>query len=443
MRKLGISFFLLVGLSLVLTVCGTILVMKGYPFVALLVFVLAISAAYSFFDKTKETLLRTSQTLQALVQRDLSVKIPKSKLTKNIAKPLQELLEQSQETRVQSESMKLVYESIIESMDTGILILKQDSERIFFSNKAFFEILELPQYTHWSMAKKYLNAFEKYLKEESWRNLRDVITLKVNDKEEVFSLRTYTSEIYGKRYLVVNLDPIQNIMDRTEKEAWFNLMKVMSHEIINTIAPITSLTNNLEFLIGEESQGVGEHQKDIAQSLSTIKKRTLHLLDFIENYRLLAELPTPKPTWFVIEELFGHSKTFLSGLLKEKGIQVEIDLGTKSLRLFADKNQLEQVLINLMTNSVYALQNSEHPKISLKAYRANTSTVIEVSDNGHGIKDSIKKEVFVPFFTTRNNGSGIGLSLSRNIMNAHYGTINFHSNGQSTTFKLTFKDQVD
>ena len=221
--------------------------MKGYPFVALLVFVLAISAAYSFFDKTKETLLRTSQTLQALVQRDLSVKIPKSKLTKNIAKPLQELLEQSQETRAQSESMKLVYESIIESMDTGILILKQDSERIFFSNKAFFEILELPQYTHWSMAKKYLNAFEKYLKEESWRNLRDVITLKVNDKEEVFSLRTYTSEIYGKRYLVVNLDPIQNIMDRTEKEAWFNLMKVMSHEIINTIAPITSLTNNLEF----------------------------------------------------------------------------------------------------------------------------------------------------------------------------------------------------
>lgn len=443
MRKLGVSFFLLVGSSLVLTGCGTILVMNGYPFVALLIFVLAIVAAYLFFDKTKETLLRTSQTLQALVKQDLSVKIPKSKLTKNIAKPLQELLEQSQDTRAQSESMKLVYESIIQSMDTGILILKQDSERIFFSNKAFFETLELPQYTNWSIAKKHLKAFEKYLKEGSWRNLRDVITLRVNDKEEVFSLRTYTSEIYGNRYLVVNLDPIQNIMDRTEKEAWINLMKVMSHEIINTIAPITSLTNNLEYLIGEECQGESGHQKDIAQSLSTIKKRTLHLQDFIENYRLLAELPTPKPTWFVIEELFGHSKTFLSGLLKEKDIRVEIDLGIKSLRLFADKNQLEQVLINLMTNSVYALQNSEHPKILLKAYRANTTTVIEVSDNGHGIKDSIKKEVFVPFFTTRNNGSGIGLSLSRNIMNAHYGTINFHSNGQSTTFKLTFKDQVD
>lgn len=432
----------MIGLSLSLTIAATILVVKGYYFVAILTFTFAVVSAYLCFDKTKENILRTSQTLQALVKEDLSVKIPKRKLSGEIHTPLQLLLEKSQEVKAQSESLKVIYESIINSMDTGILILKEYDDKIFFSNKAFFKILELPQYNNWYLARKHLKVFDAYLNEPNWDMVKEVINLKVNDKEETFSLRTFISEIHGTNYLVVNLDPIQNLIDRKEKEAWFNLMKVMSHEIINTIAPISSLASNLEYLVDNDRFKKSKEYDDIKQSIATIKKRTTHLFDFIETYRLLTELPTPKRSWFKIEALFKESKSFLAGLLNEKGILVKMDLDSNELQLYADKSQLEQVLINLITNSTYALEGIPEPEINLKAFQLNESTILEVRDNGHGIRDSIKKKIFVPFFTTRKNGSGIGLTLCRNIVNAHNGTISFNSEGKSTTFTLTFRDQA-
>ncbi len=439
MRKLGLFFF--IGLMAVvgLSALGTYLIMGGYLFASLLTFVFAFFVAYFLYDKVRQVQLRISQVLQGMAIKDYSSKIPKGKLADSISEPLQQVLEQAQTVKAESESMQIIYEGIIDSMDTGILILKERSEKIFFSNRAFFEILQLPRFTQWALTKKYLDTFNKYLAEGNWRMVKEVIHLKINGTEAGFSFRTYPSQVHRSKYLIVNLDPIQNILDRKEKEAWSNLMKVMSHEIINTIAPISSLAGNLDYLVGDEEKNAHENYTDIKKSIATIKKRTTHLLDFINTYRLLTELPTPQPTWFSIQELFTEGASFLSGLLEERNVKVQINVHPKGLRLFADKKQMEQVLINLMTNSVYALKVKKESTIWLTALQNGEATILTVKDNGHGIDDAIKKNIFVPFFTTRKNGSGIGLSLSKNIINAHNATLGFSSHNGQTIFKMDFK----
>jgi signal transduction histidine kinase len=341
--------------------------------------------------------------------------------------------------RKENESVKIIYDDIIDTMDMGILILRQAEEPIFYSNKAFFNILELPRYTKWHLVKDHLKAFDPYFSLANWGHIKDVITLKINGKETVFSLRTYVTHIYGERYLIVNLDTLQNIIDRKEKEAWFNLMKVMSHEILNTIAPINSLTHNLTYLVADKKEVLGEDYDDIYQSVNTIKKRTHHLIDFVETYRILAELPTPKPEKVSILELFSDSLRILDTLLETKNIAVTVSVTPKGLHLPLDKKQMEQVIINLITNSVYALEGAKNAGIHLTGHVLNDMAILEVTDNGHGIPEDIKREIFVPFFTTRENGSGIGLSLSKNIVQGHKGTLSFSSKPGRTVFSIQYK----
>ncbi|MEX0275785.1 MAG: PAS domain-containing sensor histidine kinase [Flavobacteriaceae bacterium] len=436
--KIATTLFFFFVLAVAGVAMGGYFVMKGYPFTATFFFVTALILMYATHDFIKGIFLRTSQTLMAMAHGDLSVMVPKKKLPRSIAEPLENILVNSKETRIRTESIRIIYESIIDTMDTGILILRAGDSHIFYSNKAFFQILELPKFSNWEMAKRHLGTFDTYLKEQNWNTVRDVINLKVNGKEQAFSLRTFTSQIYGANYLMVNLDPIQNIIDRKEKEAWFNLMRVMSHEIINTIAPISSLTSNLEYLVSHNKEGLGANYEDIHTSIATIHKRAGYLLDFVDTYRLLTELPTPKPEKALIRDLFHDNTTILSSLFNEKNILVDSKVEPENLTFYLDKKQMGQVIINLLTNSVYALENCPDPQINLRAYRMKNQLVIQVTDNGHGIKDSIKKEVFVPFFTTRKNGSGIGLSLSKNIIQAHNGFISFNSQNGFTTFRIQF-----
>ncbi len=332
-----------------------------------------------------------------------------------------------------------MYEGIIESMDTGILILKKGDDKLFYANTAFFQLLQMPKYNNWANASRELQAFDGYLKEENWNNVKDVITLNVNGQESDFSLRTFVSHIHNQAYLVVNLDAIQNLIEKKEKEAWFNLMKVMSHEIINTMAPIQPLAHNLESLLAEHKEKLGDSYIDVNRSVETIQKRSKHLLDFIDTYRMLAELPTPKLAWVSVANLLEGSMSLLSGLLQEKGVKVTITVPNDKLRVYVDAKQIEQVLINLLTNCVYALDEVEEPRIDFAAEELEQKVVFTITDNGKGIPFKLKRDVFVPFFTTRKNGSGIGLSLSRNIMNAHNGSIHFTSEEGHTQFYLSFK----
>lgn len=233
----------------------------------------------------------------------------------------------------------------------------------------------------------------------------------------------------------MSLETIQQLIDKKEKEAWYKLMNVMSHEIINTITPISSLAENLEDLLQDEPDK--DTISELAHGLQIIKKRSHHLTSFVDTYRKLAELPLPQKTEINLTELVKSTLELYQQEFLSKNIQIEFN-SKETHTIIADKQQIEQVIINLISNCLHATENNENPKIEVSISEENKRTNLSITDNGIGISNDIKDNIFIPYFTTRKNGSGIGLTLSRSILEAHNGRIDFTSEKGKTTFSLTF-----
>jgi signal transduction histidine kinase len=211
-------------------------------------------------------------------------------------------------------------------------------------------------------------------------------------------------------------------------------MNVMSHEIINTITPISSLASNLDSLLKDEDPDE-ETLSELSQGLQIIKKRSSHLTDFVSTYRKLAELPLPDKKETNLIQLIQNTLSLFKQEFEEKKINIVFDPTIESI-LFIDKKQIEQVFINLISNSLHAVK--ENPKITILLEELNNRINITFSDNGVGIPNSIKDSVFVPYFTTRKNGSGIGLTLTKSIIESHGGSIFLKPNKEETVFVLSF-----
>lgn len=228
----------------------------------------------------------------------------------------------------------------------------------------------------------------------------------------------------------------QTVVNEAETEAWQKLIRVLTHEIMNSIAPIISLSETVTERAAEN--GMNEKDYDIMiQAIQTIHRRSKGLLDFVENYRKLTRIPSPvvqpvamTPLFRDIQELLLHDVSFRYTVRPE------------TLRFYADRALLEQVLINLLKNAAEACAETKEPDILMEAYTQKGMTVITVSDNGAGIVPEALDKVFVPFFTTKAGGSGIGLSLCRQIINRHGGTIAVQSIlGEGTSFTLRLPNQ--
>lgn len=225
-----------------------------------------------------------------------------------------------------------------------------------------------------------------------------------------------------------------SVVAEAETEAWQKLIRVLTHEIMNSIAPIISLSET----VTERAAQNGMNERDYAimlQAMQTIHRRSKGLLDFVENYRKLTRIPTPTMQIFPISTLFND----MQKLVPADGIHVVYSIRPSELRLYADRSMIEQVLINLLKNAVEACCDSERPEIHVEAFRQDGMPVITVSDNGSGIVPEALDKVFVPFFTTKPGGSGIGLSVCRQILNRHGGNITVVSEMEKgTTFTMQF-----
>ena len=224
------------------------------------------------------------------------------------------------------------------------------------------------------------------------------------------------------------------VVAEAETDAWQKLIRVLTHEIMNSIAPIISLSET----VTERAALNGMNECDYAvmlQAIQTIHRRSKGLLDFVENYRKLTRIPTPTMQIFPVSTLFSD----LQKLVPAEGIQVAYSIRPSELRLYADRSMIEQVLINLLKNAVEACCDNEFPEIRIEAFRRDGMPVITVTDNGSGIVPEALDKVFVPFFTTKQGGSGIGLSVCRQILNRHGGNITVTSEMEKgTTFTMQF-----
>ena len=333
-------------------------------------------------------------------------------------------------------------QKILELVDTGILSYEIETGETGWLNEAFKRIMDIPYL-------KTIYSLEK--REEAL--YKEIINLKPGDSK-VITITRHQQQIKiliaaslmrsdERIYKLVAFQNVSEALDETESRAWQKLLSVMTHEIMNSVAPISSLADTLKNRL--QSHEIADVLKDsqledLELGIDTIKRRSEGLLKFTESYRNLNKITKLDLKKIYVRDLFENLNNLMHPSLEKKHIELDIVLRDPALAIEADINLLEQVMINLLINAIEAVKDREHPQIVLSAeVQSNSRTVIKVADNGLGIPTELLDKIFIPFFSTRKTGSGIGLSLCKQIMLLHKGNIQVQSaEGRGSAFLLQF-----
>ena len=257
--------------------------------------------------------------------------------------------------------------------------------------------------------------------------------LQANIRGLPVELRVSVAEIRmaAKTERLYSIENLSGELSARESSAWRNLIRVLTHEIMNTLTPVTSLAETTASML-DDPRAID----DIREAITTIGRRSSGLMGFVSKYRELLQVPNPQLESLVVRDVLDAVAILLAEPLAS--IEVVIDVVPDSLTLEADRQLLDQVILNLVKNAVEALETTESPAIRLEGKLDLGRTILSVSDNGPGVPEDVRDQIFIPFFTTKRTGSGIGLSLSRQIMTAHGGDIAIQSGAEGTTVSLLF-----
>jgi len=416
---------------------GFFLYQKGLYYTtvfSLLLFVLLLAELFSF---VRNTFLFYDKTISAILNNDFSADFTKHNSFDNY-KSLFKLYDHLKVRQDEQVSKDMVYRAILNNIETGVLILeKQEADwDIFLMNDYFSDHFQTPKVSKWVYLKKHLPSLCEVIESRNFEDLKTSAQISINGQDtQTFILQASKTKTYNREYYIVLLDSIQKVIEKKEKDAWINLMKVISHELMNSITPIRSLAQNLEDIVQQEALSKDDLD-DIRESVSTMINRSDHLQNFIDNYRKLAMLPSPDKQKVELTALLDSALNIMVPLFKKSNVIVTNTVTVKRW-LMADPQQMEQVLINLFINSIYALEDKEHKHISVSAEVKTNRVFINITDTGSGIEKEIEDKIFLPFFTTRKEGAGIGLTLSKNIVEAHGGYLNYSTAGGTTTFIIS------
>lgn len=332
-------------------------------------------------------------------------------------------------------------QKILELVNTGILSYEVETGDVVWMNQSLKELLQVSYL-------KNMKSLEKRDPEltSAIENLppgqTEVATVRIEKGPFKALLSATAFQTDGKKYKLIAFQNVDETLDETESKAWKKLLSVMTHEIMNSVAPISSLADTLKNRLQETvvKGASSEDFEDLEAGFSTIKRRSEGLLKFAETYRNLNKITRLNLEEVRIEDLFTNLHRLMKPTMDQKNIQLKVDLKDPDLSLQADSDLLEQVLINLLVNAIDATKDRPNALITLAAYvSSDRKTVIRVSDNGTGISEEVQDKIFVPFFSTKKSGSGIGLSLCKQIMMMHRGSIQLKSKeGIGTSFSLRF-----
>jgi len=333
-------------------------------------------------------------------------------------------------------------QKILELVDTGILSYKDDDGEIVWMNESLKRMLQLPYLkTIHSLAKRDEDLYKEILSLKPGEGRIATAHPERTSFKILLSATAFQTD--GNIYKLIAFQNVNEALDETESKAWQKLLSVLTHEIMNSVAPISSLADTLKHrlqlsvsLLNNDTGSVD----DLELGIETIKRRSEGLLKFAETYRSLNKITTLNLSKIYVRDIFENLLQLMQPTLEQKNIDVDTILKDPDLMLEADTALLEQVLINLLVNAIDAVKEKSDPVITLSAYVANNKrTVIKVSDNGYGMAPEIVDKIFIPFFSTKKTGSGIGLSLCKQIMMLHKGNVQVQSiEGEGTAFLLQF-----
>jgi len=342
----------------------------------------------------------------------------------------------------EKESQHLYLQKILELVDTGIIAYNIENGTVLWINESFKKILNIPSLKSIHFIEKRKPKLYTAIFETNHVNGNTISIDTENSKIKIL-ISSSLFNIEEDEFNLIALQNIDDTLNQNESEAWKKLLSVMTHEIMNSIAPISSLAETLQTKIRLSIESPEKHQleiDDLELSIESIRKRSEGLMKFAKTYRGLNKITKLNVSNVLITELFENISNLLQPSLNSKNVELQFVLNTPELQIEIDAYLIEQVLINLILNALEACKNTESPKITISAEKnIEGYTIIKVADNGKGISDEIADKIFIPFFSTKKNGSGIGLSLCKQIILLHKGKIQINTvEDKGTVFSLVF-----
>lgn len=433
-------------LLLFITLLGScILVVQGWlVYLVLLVPVVVYQVVelYRFQRKTHDEL---NQFVESVHYRDFSRYFDVKHAPVEVQELRQGFNEINSTFKVISKEKETQYQylqKILELVDTGILSYEEVSGEVAWMNERLKQMLRLPYLKHiHALAKRDENLYQEILALAPGESRVVSAVLEKETFKLLLSATAFQTE--GKLFRLLAFQNVSEALDETEAKAWQKLLSVMTHEIMNSIAPISSLADTLKHRLQQSYSTLNNETgsvDDLELGIDTIKKRSEGLLRFAQTYRNLNKIAAPNLRKVYVHEIFENLYQLMHPTLQQKQIEMETILKDPDLSFDADASLVEQVLINLVVNAVEAVKDRPGPRIVLSAYvSTQKKTVVKIADNGVGIPDELLDKIFVPFFSTRKNGSGIGLSLCKQIMMLHKGQLQVQSKeGEGTAFLMIF-----
>ena len=430
---------------LILAVAGTTFafVYERYLFVALgiAIIIYCLSGLGKCYKRYNQNFIFL---LNALENGDYSFTFSEAKLstremeTNMMMNRIKEILANARKEVIENENFLSL---ILESVSTGIVIVN-DKGIVQRVNHAALSMLGLPVFSHFNQLHSINETYP-----DLFHNLKigDSIQISLMTEREELQISIRVSQILLKRGMmrILTMNNIGNELESKEMESWIRLIRVMTHEIMNSIAPITSLSETMQFLYKSDSIGYEELRKNTLEAFETIHTTATGLLSFVESYRKFTAVPKPKKKIIILNTLVDKVIKLHEATITEKNIVLQTHL-PESLEIIADENLISQVLINLLKNAIEAIEGINSDKIVISAdCNPDGKINLNVANTGKPIPSDILPHIFIPFFTTKSSGSGIGLSVSRYIMRLHGGKlIHFVSHDGMTVFQLVM-EQAD
>jgi two-component system, NtrC family, nitrogen regulation sensor histidine kinase NtrY len=396
-----------------------------------LIFAIQIAELIRFVNYTNREL---TKLFYAIKHSDFSITFKQpilGKSFKELRESMIEIIHAYKQVKIEKEAQFHFLQMLVNQLHIGIIAV-ENNEAITLINPTAEQMLGAEGSKNWKLFQHMHPRFAKEI-EQLGEHGKKLIELKTTGESHFTSAAVSTLIILDKPLKLITLQNINSEIEQKEIEAWHKLIRILTHEIMNSVTPISSLSETMESLLqhkdGREKELHELKQEtisDIRFSLSTIQKRTDGLLQFVDTYRKLTKVPKPTLERTQVKPFVSSVTKLMEHELVRKNISVEFQFAD-ALEIDLDPVLIEQVLINIITNSIHAVEQREQPTIKIKTYQQEKQLVISITDNGKGISQKELSEIFIPFFTTKKDGSGIGLSLSKQIMAVHGGSIKVKS----------------
>jgi len=397
-----------------------------------------------FLNKTHKQM---NYFIQAIKNKDTTLHFPEksgNRIINELHQSLNELNGILQEVQVKSKIKEKYFGEILKNIATGVVVLTEEGF-VTDVNSAALELIGLETFTHINQLNRVDSKFTLRLSELKNRQ-RKVLDLLSNKERIQVITRCSVIRLENEDVKLITLQDIRGELERKEIDAWVKLIRVLSHEIMNSLAPVTSISQSLRRIWEEQVESKPDDIVDVnvgktIDGLGVITQTNEALIRFVQSYRVLSKAPEPRLDSIDAHPFFDSLNILLSPIKESFEGNLKLLPPDKNFRFIADEQMMVQVIINLVKNATEAFNGQSSQKdstaeIEISAIKKGKITEIRVRDNGLGIPEEIADEIFIPFFTTKENGSGIGLSYSRQILRAHGGSLICRSKAGETVFTV-------